>query len=133
MLLDLYQTLLNVVSIEGALLLVLPYTISAQRALRLVARHFRNVFSFLEKKAFLNLPNEVHLFALHYIYMPLIKKSLEEFTNDWRYHPLSSEWNQSPYQLTASPHSFTQILRLQKPQELQTGASKVLTGKKLKQ
>ena len=31
--------------------------------------------------------------------MPCIKKDLEEFSNDWRYHPVSSERNQSLYQL----------------------------------
>ena len=33
------------------------------------------------------------------IYIPCINKVLEEFSNDWRYHSLSSEKNQSPYQL----------------------------------
>ena len=31
--------------------------------------------------------------------MPRINKALEELSNNWRYHPLSSERNQSPYQL----------------------------------
>ena len=31
--------------------------------------------------------------------MPCIIKTLEEFSNDWRYHPLPNERNQSPYQL----------------------------------
>ena len=67
--------------------------------IRCVVRHFRNIFFFLENEGFLNPLNEVHVFALHYIYMPHINKALKEFSNDWRYHSLSSERNQSPYQL----------------------------------
>ena len=67
--------------------------------IRCVVRHFRNIFFFLENEGFLDPLNEVHVFALHDIYMPRINKALEEFSNDWKYHPLSSERNQSPYQL----------------------------------
>ena len=67
--------------------------------IRCVVRHFCNIFLILENEGFLDLLNEVHLFALHYIYMPRIKKALEDFSNDWRYHPLSGERNQSLYQL----------------------------------
>ena len=67
--------------------------------IRCVVRHFRKIFFFFENEGFLDLLNEVHVFALHYIYMPCIKKALKEFSNDWIYHPLSSERNQSLYQL----------------------------------
>ena len=60
---------------------------------------FRNIFFFLENKGFLDLLNEVHVFALHYIYMHPIKTTFEDFRNDWRYHALSSERNQSLYQI----------------------------------
>ena len=68
-------------------------------AIRCVVRHFCNIFFFLEKEGFLDPLNEVHVFPLHYIYMSRINKDLGEFNNDCRYHPLSSEKNQSPYQL----------------------------------
>ena len=61
--------------------------------IRCVIRHFRNIFFLLENEGFLDLLNEFHVFALHYIYMPCIKKALEKFSNDLRYHPLSSERN----------------------------------------
>ena len=50
-------------------------------------RHFRNMFFFPKNEGFLDPLNEVHVFALHYIYMPRINKALEEFSNDWKYHP----------------------------------------------
>ena len=54
-----------------------------------MVKHFRNIIFFLENEGFLDLLNEVQLSALHYIYVPRINKALEEFSNDWRYHPLS--------------------------------------------
>ena len=68
-----------------------------REVIRCVARHFINIFFFLENEEFLDLLNEFHVFVLHCIYMPRIKKVPEEFSNDWRYHPLSSESNQSLY------------------------------------
>ena len=46
--------------------------------IRCLVRHFRNIFLFLENEGFLDRLNEVHVFALHYIYMPRINKALEE-------------------------------------------------------
>ena len=50
--------------------------------IKCVVRHFSNIFFCFENKEFLDLLNEVHVFALHCIYMPQIKKALEEFSND---------------------------------------------------
>ena len=77
---------------------------------RRVVKLFHNIFFFLENKGFADLLNEVHVFALYYIYMYRIKKPFEELSNDWRYHPLSSEWNQSSYQL--SNYSMTRLIHL---------------------
>ena len=35
--------------------------------IRCVVRHFGKIFFFLENEGFLDLPNEAHVFALHYI------------------------------------------------------------------
>ena len=78
--------------------------------IRCVVRHFHNIFFFLKNKELLDLLNEVHVFTLHYIYMPRIKKALEEFKNDWIYHTLSSERNQSPHQL--SNYGMTRSIHL---------------------
>ena len=43
--------------------------------------------------------DEVHLFALHYIYKPRINRALKLFATQWNSHPLSTERNMTPYQL----------------------------------
>ena len=47
----------------------------------------------------LNPDNNVHLFCLHYVYIPRINESLGVFCNAWNNHPLSSSSNATPYQL----------------------------------
>lgn len=42
--------------------------------------------------------------------MPHIKKAIEEFSNDWRYNPLSSERNQSQYEL--SNYGMSRLIHL---------------------
>ena len=42
--------------------------------------------------------------------MPRIKKALEEFSHNWRYHSLSSGRNQLPYQL--SNYGMTTLIHL---------------------
>ena len=60
---------------------------------------FYNLFYNMEDSGFLDIGNEVHLWALQYIYLPIIKKSIAAFTNAWNYHPLSSEHGRTPNQL----------------------------------
>ena len=43
--------------------------------------------------------DEVHLFALDYIYKPRINRALKLFEIQWNSHPLSTEGNMTPYQL----------------------------------
>ena len=47
---------------------------------RCVVRHDKNVFNFLESEFLLDPLNEMHLFTLHYVYLPRINKALAEFT-----------------------------------------------------
>ena len=42
--------------------------------------------------------------------MACIKNAFEEFSNEWRYHSLSSEMNKSPYQLWN--YSMTRLFHL---------------------
>lgn len=50
----------------------------------------------------LNPDNEVHLFALHRIFLPLIQQSLDSFRDAWNFHGLRTERNQSPQELWRS-------------------------------
>jgi hypothetical protein len=43
--------------------------------------------------------DEVHLMALHFIYIPKINEAIEQFVDQWNNHPLSTESNFSPRQL----------------------------------
>ena len=43
--------------------------------------------------------NDVHIFCLHYVYIPRLSIALTHFTNAWNNHPLSSEGNLTPIQL----------------------------------
>lgn len=64
-----------------------------------VVSYYRNVFYFLEQCQLLDPVNELHLFALHYIFLPRINRTLGELSVSWNNHPLSTERNRSPRQL----------------------------------
>lgn len=59
---------------------------------------FANIFSHLES-LILDTTNEVHLFALHFVYVPLINEALNEHSTSWNCHSLSTEGNVTPRQL----------------------------------
>ena len=42
--------------------------------------HFANIFNGMEDMGLLDTLNEVHFFALHYVYLPRINRALQHFT-----------------------------------------------------
>ena len=52
-----------------------------------VLYHFANIFSGMEDMDLLDPLNEVHLFALHFMYIARINRALEPFTGQWRQSP----------------------------------------------
>jgi len=60
--------------------------------------HYR-LFYFLEQHTLLDALNEMHLFALHYVYIPRINKSLKAFQEGWNHHGLRTTNHLSPQQL----------------------------------
>jgi len=64
-----------------------------------VVSYYRNLFYFLEQCHLLDPVNEVHLFVLHYIFLPRINRTLGEMAGSWNNHPMSTERNRSPRQL----------------------------------
>ncbi|CAB5346870.1 unnamed protein product [Rhizophagus irregularis] len=60
---------------------------------------YHDVFIHLEREYGLDPNNEIHLWCLHYVYLPIINKALNIFQNQWNHHRLSTEHHQSPYQL----------------------------------
>ena len=47
-------------------------------------------------KGVLDALNELHLLALHCIYLPRINRALDKFAQDWNNQPLSNEGNHCP-------------------------------------
>ena len=64
---------------------------------RLVISSFRNIFLYLESH--LDVGNELHIYALHIVYLPRINNALTEFLHGWNHHSVSTEHNRSPRQL----------------------------------
>ena len=53
-----------------------------------VSQMFRNIFYFLESDCGMKPDNDLHLFALHCIYLPRINQYFHEFTAGWNHQSL---------------------------------------------
>eukprot|EP00111_Clytia_hemisphaerica_P016237 TCONS_00048028-protein len=58
---------------------------------------FIDLFRNFEEDGLLDPANEVHLFALQYIFCPRINKKLQEFMSSWNNHPIRTEKTQHRY------------------------------------
>jgi len=63
---------------------------------------YYRLFYFMEQHDLLNPLNEKHLFALHYIFLPRINRSLIQFVDSWNHHPIRTAHHKSPHQLFTS-------------------------------
>ena len=63
---------------------------------------YYQLFYHMEQTGLLNVDNVVHMFCLHYVYLPRINHALAVFKDAWNCHPLSTERNLSPSQLWMS-------------------------------
>lgn len=66
---------------------------------RAVVRRFHALFYFMEDIGILDPLNETHLYSLHLTFKPRINDALQELTQDWNHHPISSARNMSPHQI----------------------------------
>lgn len=66
---------------------------------RIISEYYRNLFYFMEQNDLLISLNELHLFALHYVFLPRIQADTEQFVRQWNNHGLSTERYQTPLQL----------------------------------
>ena len=66
---------------------------------RVIVRPYANLFYYMESCGILDPLDDVHLFALHFIYLPRINKSLTEFRLQYMHHPMRTANNRSPFQL----------------------------------
>ena len=70
---------------------------------------FYHIFCNLERDRLLDTGEEIHIYALHWTFMPHIQRHLEFFKNGWNHHRLRTEGNQSPLQLwTVNPREGDQ-------------------------
>lgn len=57
------------------------------------------LFTYLEEINILDPNNDIHLFCLHYIFIPRINRHLEMWRMAWIKHPIRTERNMTPEQL----------------------------------
>lgn len=67
-----------------------------------VTKMYYQLFYFLEHHGLLNPLNEVHLYSLHYVYLPRINTAISVFRDGWNNHGLRTMHNSSPRQLFVS-------------------------------
>lgn len=60
---------------------------------------YYQLFWYLEDTNLLDIDNDLHLFCLHYVFLPRLNQSLHEIVHMWNNHPLGTERNMSPVQL----------------------------------
>ncbi|XP_033971364.1 uncharacterized protein LOC117470659 [Trematomus bernacchii] len=64
-----------------------------------VSNVYYDLFNFLESEGIIDIDNEMHMWALHYVYLPRINHDLRVFLDQWNNHGLRTERHQSPIQL----------------------------------
>ena len=66
---------------------------------RCVIKVYYRLFYHMENIGYLDPVHEIHLFVLHYVFVPRINQSLRQFQSGWNHHSIRTEHNRSPYQL----------------------------------
>lgn len=64
-----------------------------------VTNIYHNLFNFLESEHIVVPDNEMHIWALYYVYLPRINRDLDAFTLQWNNQGLWTERHQSPLQI----------------------------------
>lgn len=69
---------------------------------RCVTVVYYRLFYFMESEGYLDPISERDLFALHFVFLPRIRRSLATFQEGWNNHGIRTEHNRTPNQLFAS-------------------------------
>lgn len=69
---------------------------------KIVTKQYKNLFFSMEEQGILDENNELDIFCLLYVFLPRVRKSLNEFICQWNYHGLSTAASLSPMQLWQS-------------------------------
>ena len=68
---------------------------------------YYRLFYYLEECGILDPINERQVFALHYVFVPRINRSIDEFRQSWNHHRMRTAHHKSPYQLFNAWCSYT--------------------------
>ena len=66
---------------------------------RVVTHIFYYTFQSMEEAGILERSNALHLFALHFTFLPRINRALQSFVEAWNLHPVRTERNWTPEQI----------------------------------
>lgn len=66
---------------------------------RCVTSNFYQIFYYLENCDLLDPLNPLHIYAIHFVFLPRINRALHFFKESWNNHRLRSEHGQTPNQL----------------------------------
>ena len=64
-----------------------------------VAKLYHDLFLYLESIDILDPLNDIHMFCLHFVYLPRINVHLQQWVTAWIHHPLCTARNHTPMQL----------------------------------
>lgn len=70
---------------------------------------FYQIFHYLEMHNGLDTDDDIHIWCLHMVYLPMINKHLKTWKAAWVHHPLRTEKNKSPMQLWIGRLHVTQF------------------------
>jgi hypothetical protein len=56
-----------------------------------VTQKYARTFEYLEAQGALDRTDPVHLFCLHYVYLPQLNYSIDTFVQSWNYHGMSTK------------------------------------------
>ncbi|KAK0138682.1 hypothetical protein N1851_024773 [Merluccius polli] len=84
---------------------------------------FAPIFYELESLEALNVDNDTDLFSLHYVYIPRINRTLDEFKSAFNNHSISTEGNRTPVQLFTLDQRFPNFFSCAPPSTSQPEAA----------
>ncbi|XP_035988953.1 uncharacterized protein LOC118561136 [Fundulus heteroclitus] len=64
-----------------------------------VTKNYYEILHSLEEDGLLDISNTLHIFLLHFVFLPRLHRDLQTFTEGWNNHPLRTEGNMTPHQL----------------------------------
>jgi len=64
-----------------------------------VTKLFYRIFCYMEEIRLLDPSNDIHIYSLHYVYLPRVNRALTMFANGWNKHGIRTEHALSPEQL----------------------------------